>query len=72
MENQIIAKVNNNVLRVERDELANSYEFYPQCSELNNIGVLSVEYDLPILKKLGYTFSPEHVNPTVGDTYIRD
>lgn len=71
-EDQIITKVNNNVLRIERDELANSYEFYPQCSELNNIGVLSVEYDLPILKKKGYTFSPGHVNPTAGDTYIRD
>ncbi len=71
---EIIAKANNNVLRLERDELAYSYEYYsyPKSCSLENIGVLSIEYDLPVLKEEGYSFSPEYVKPMEGDTYIRD
>lgn len=71
-DNQLCKIANNNVVRIEKDELSLNYIYYPESKNLNNIGVISNEYVLPKLIKAGYYFSPDHIKPSIGDTYIKD
>lgn len=71
-ENQLSKLAKNDVVRIEKDELALNYIYYPQARDLNNIGVISKEYELPELIKSGYLFSPDSIRPSIGDTYVKD
>lgn len=60
----------NDVIILEKDELALSYKYEDKAKFLKGITVCSYEYDLPELLER-YTFYPYN-KPNIGEVYIRN